>query len=120
MVKANKINWLAIGFCHEEIIQSRKYTRFNGTGQHGAYVMDSTGWTYAHEHHESNYKQLGFSFSDNDSITLIYNPKESVVAFFNHITWQRCELRLKTETKGLFPCIACNMETDIEILDYLR
>jgi hypothetical protein len=75
MIKINKINWLGVGLCREDVIRSRKFTRFNGCGQHGVYVMDNSGWIYAHELEDSNYKRLGFSFKEGDFLTFIYDPR---------------------------------------------
>ncbi len=110
-LKVNKVNWLALGFCHQDIIQSRKYTRLNGSGPHGAYVMDSYGWTYAHNDLTTNYKQLGFTINEQDIISIVFDPQDHLITFINHNSWHQYDLRLQIQGKDLYPCIACNMQT---------
>lgn len=78
--------------------------------------MDNIGWVYA-QGNQSNYKQLGFSFQEEDTISLIYNPKQQLITFVSHSSWQRYELYLDSPV-SLSPCIACNKEADISVLDY--
>jgi hypothetical protein len=47
-IKVNRLSWLAVGLCHKGKIKRRRYSRLNGCGDHGGYLMDSTGWFYAH------------------------------------------------------------------------
>ena len=82
--------------------------------------MDNYGWTYAHEDQKINYKQLGFSINEKDIISILVDPKEEVITFINHTNWQKYDLHLNLKGKEIYPCIACNMETDIEIITYSK
>lgn len=82
--------------------------------------MDNTGWIYSHDHQSTNYQQLGFTFDQNDVLTLIYNPRLATISFINQSTWKNYDLSLRHPEEDLYPCIACNMETDIEVIDYIK
>ena len=49
IIKINKVNWMCLGVCIEDIIKKKKYSRLNGNMGHGCYAVDNEGWAYAHD-----------------------------------------------------------------------
>lgn len=87
-MKVNRIDWFAIGFCKEESIKQRSYSRLNGVGDHGCYVMDNSGWIYA-SGSEDNYKQLGFDVKDSETLFVSYDSSSKALTIMNQTSWKK-------------------------------
>lgn len=87
-LKINKVDWFAFGFCREESIKQRNYSRFNGCGNHGCLVMDNYGWIYA-DGYEYNYQQLGFDVSNNEIVLISYDSSNKMLTILNQTSWKK-------------------------------
>jgi hypothetical protein len=87
-LRVNKADWFAFGFCREGSIKQRNYSRFNGCGDHGCYVMDNSGWIYA-DKSDDNYKKIGFDVNDNDIVLVAYDHCSSILTIMNQTSWKK-------------------------------
>ena len=95
------------------MLQRRHYSRLNGSGEHGTFVMDSNAWIYASNHFTHNYQKKGFSLAQGDEITLVYNPREATLCLIEHGNWRQCEVSLRMDLTEMFQCVGLSGDSEV-------
>lgn len=74
-------NWLAIGFCHRNIIKAKNYSFTFGSTGHGAYMMSSNGGSWSHTQAEHNNSMKALKFVKGDIVHATINQQEHKITF---------------------------------------
>jgi len=68
LVKESSSNWLALGFCHRKVVESKAYSFSFGSIGHGAYLMSANGGSWSHSKVEFNNTVKAVKFGKGDTI----------------------------------------------------
>lgn len=74
-------NWLAVGFCHRNVVQSNNYSFVFGSVGHGAYLMSSNGGSWSHFMPEFNNTIKAIKFGKGDTVHALIDQSSSKISF---------------------------------------
>ena len=74
-------SWISLGICHENIVKNALFYFNTGSIGHGAYVISNDGYTWHNTSSALNSFYNGWSFEQNDIITVIVNPRSKMIKF---------------------------------------
>jgi hypothetical protein len=91
-VKESKSNWLAIGFCHQSIVEAKGYSFVFGSIGHGAYMISSNGGSWSNHKTDQNNTLKGIKFSKGDTVHATIDPQQCLIIFTKNTHPDRYEL----------------------------
>lgn len=80
-IKENTSNWVAIGMCHKNIVQTNSYQFNYSTLGHGGYLISSNGGSWSSIDSTKNNVVNSFHFAKNDIVIVNFNPEEKKIVF---------------------------------------
>jgi hypothetical protein len=112
-IKEASMNWLAVGVCHKNLVQSKNFSfSFNVLG-HGAYMVSSNGGSWSDTKSEANNAVKvpllliqSFKFGKGDIIQAELNLQSKKIKFKKRGTQDQYELDVQLKDGDpLSPCV---------------
>ena len=91
-IKESTSNWLAIGFCHRKLVESKGFSFSFGSIGHGAYMMSSNGGSWSHTKIEYNNTVKALKFAKGDIVHANIDHLSEKIIFTKNKSAEKYEL----------------------------
>lgn len=86
LIKESTSNWLALGFCHKKVVESKAYSFSFGSIGHGAYMMSANGGSWSHTKTEYNNTVKAIKFVKGDVVHVSIDHTTEKILFTKNKT----------------------------------
>lgn len=106
LIKESTSNWLALGFCHKKVVETKGYSFSFGSIGHGGYLMSANGGSWSHSKTEFNNTVKALKFSKGDVVHATIDHETEKILFTKNKTAEKYELPFTYDEKDeLHPCV---------------